>query len=505
MSWKCPECTYANDPSDDQCWACESARPKRRRQRNKQVSVARVTTSAVEVIVLDSDSEDEKHTKNASKKQVTKKQMRPQRNAQVAPPPKRRKSRHTVEPDTDWRLEVLGSQATFSPSETKPTEEASGLWSHSFAPKNASELCINKKRIQETKQWLQSALKGHQRLLFLTGPTGCGKSTLVTVLARDLGCNVSTVEYGRTPAGAADSSVSHMWHFEQALLRSVASWKSIYVVELFPPLQIAEIRSRFHILLHRLLRYRGAPVVFTICTCKSDLALWRDVDESVRLNSTVHTIELPALSDTAVRKTLTQMASTVTIPLASKSTIEQVSQASQFMRQGGPTRRRQLRKPSALATVECAVHCAKGDMRAAFNALQFGVDACANSDEHLTLFRTVGRVLHRKQDALQSALDSTTMSHARLMDWLFENWPSYVDPGEDDKQGFEFEDDDDESALRMDAAMTGTSQYAQLLSQCDFLLSNGGGLGSWHASTLDLSDAVRAGATMVLSTKTVPS
>lgn len=65
-------------------------------------------------------------------------------------------------------------------------------WSVKHQPLAVEQLAVAKKKVQEIKDWLQTQLNpslkstnGRSRLLLLTGPPGCGKSTAVQLLAKE--------------------------------------------------------------------------------------------------------------------------------------------------------------------------------------------------------------------------------------------------------------------------------------------------------------------------------
>ncbi|KAL4422561.1 hypothetical protein ABPG75_008758 [Micractinium tetrahymenae] len=70
------------------------------------------------------------------------------------------------------------------------------LWVEQHAPASEAELVVHKKKVAEVRQWLEEqraslGRPGVPRLLVVTGPPGCGKSTVLTTLARSLGFDVS--------------------------------------------------------------------------------------------------------------------------------------------------------------------------------------------------------------------------------------------------------------------------------------------------------------------------
>ena len=68
------------------------------------------------------------------------------------------------------------------------------LWVDKHAPRSVSELSVHRKKVEELQVWLRNAdaalqlgLSPSPRLLVLSGPTGSGKSTALSVVARAMG------------------------------------------------------------------------------------------------------------------------------------------------------------------------------------------------------------------------------------------------------------------------------------------------------------------------------
>lgn len=83
-------------------------------------------------------------------------------------------------------------------------------WPMKHAPRDSIGLAIHKKKVLEVSTWLSSVYEGRsrKRALVLKGPTGCGKTATLEVLAKEGGWDI--VEWGNPTGGAggADNSGS---------------------------------------------------------------------------------------------------------------------------------------------------------------------------------------------------------------------------------------------------------------------------------------------------------
>ncbi|KAL4424733.1 hypothetical protein ABPG77_000076 [Micractinium sp. CCAP 211/92] len=85
------------------------------------------------------------------------------------------------------------------------------LWVELYAPASEAELVVHKKKVAEVREWLEEQRSslgrpGVPRLLVVTGPPGCGKSTVLTTLAQGLGFDVSE---WRAPAPVQWEEANH--------------------------------------------------------------------------------------------------------------------------------------------------------------------------------------------------------------------------------------------------------------------------------------------------------
>ncbi|QPG73500.1 hypothetical protein FOA43_000811 [Brettanomyces nanus] len=61
------------------------------------------------------------------------------------------------------------------------------LWSEKYTPRSSSDLCINKQKIEQVQSQIEQMVneETHNRIVFLSGSSGCGKSTAAKILAEE--------------------------------------------------------------------------------------------------------------------------------------------------------------------------------------------------------------------------------------------------------------------------------------------------------------------------------
>ncbi len=68
----------------------------------------------------------------------------------------------------------------------KTRSEAGELWPQAYAPVTLAECAVHARKLADVQAWLRS----DSRLLLVTGPPGCAKSTSVRLACRDQGLQV---------------------------------------------------------------------------------------------------------------------------------------------------------------------------------------------------------------------------------------------------------------------------------------------------------------------------
>ncbi|KAJ1623005.1 Rad17 cell cycle checkpoint protein-domain-containing protein [Pavlovales sp. CCMP2436] len=90
-------------------------------------------------------------------------------------------------------------QSVRVPGYERPDTRATELWLDRFRPTSRTDLCVHAKKLDEIAAWLggvrgelELGLAPSKRVLILSGPTGCAKSSSLRVLAAEAGFEVLT-------------------------------------------------------------------------------------------------------------------------------------------------------------------------------------------------------------------------------------------------------------------------------------------------------------------------
>lgn len=114
-------------------------------------------------------------------------------------PSRRKSSAIGVRPALPSPLPPLSLAASAEPFFSS-SSSSQQLWVEKYRPGSVAEICMHKRKISQIRDWLESHLQDlgqpashpRPRALILTGPPGCGKSTVVQALADELDLPVHT-------------------------------------------------------------------------------------------------------------------------------------------------------------------------------------------------------------------------------------------------------------------------------------------------------------------------
>ncbi|KAI7533835.1 hypothetical protein KC331_g12866 [Hortaea werneckii] len=97
-------------------------------------------------------------------------------------------------------------------------------WTERFAPVDLSELAVHKRKVADVRQWLENTLHGRrQKVLVLKGAAGTGKTTTISLLARDMGLDISEWHNPAITEFSSENSQSTAAQFDDFVRRAGAS------------------------------------------------------------------------------------------------------------------------------------------------------------------------------------------------------------------------------------------------------------------------------------------
>eukprot|EP00049_Salpingoeca_infusionum_P007508 m.122288 g.122288 ORF g.122288 m.122288 type:complete len:576 (+) comp13727_c1_seq2:261-1988(+) len=301
-------------------------------------------------------------------------------------------------------------------------------------PAIVKDLAVHPKKVAEVRRWVEAAIdpekaKHQPRALLMVGPPGCGKTTTLQLICKELQCQivewVNPVSYSSIDLERGyETFDSQTSQFEAFLIRgsryrtlnflagSAAPTQSqqrhcarqILLVEDFPNyLTRRDADVMFHELLRSIQHSSGFPVVFMVtddALMKSSLFVHR-LFPSSQQNALYSKIKFNPIAPTLLSKAL--------------------SKAS---------------KHHGTRQVKSALDASAGDIRAALNSLSFTAPHSAHlqmsaRDGSLSVFHALGKVLSAKRHK-EGATDGLTpegivaashISSDRFSSFLFENFP----------------------------------------------------------------------------------
>ena len=95
-------------------------------------------------------------------------------------------------------------------------------WTDKYAPLNLGELAVHKRKVDEVRQWLNNVFCGRIRksVLILRGPAGAGKSTTVSLLAKEAGIQLQEWKSPSSSNYASEAFSSATAQFDEFLNRA---------------------------------------------------------------------------------------------------------------------------------------------------------------------------------------------------------------------------------------------------------------------------------------------
>lgn len=97
-------------------------------------------------------------------------------------------------------------------------------WNERYGPASLDELAVHKKKVADVRAWLSAVFSGKERkrLLLLKGPAGSGKTTTMSLLARDLGFHIHEWKNPTSSLPSSEGFVSATAQFEDFVGRTGA-------------------------------------------------------------------------------------------------------------------------------------------------------------------------------------------------------------------------------------------------------------------------------------------
>ncbi|KAF2278194.1 Rad17-domain-containing protein [Westerdykella ornata] len=97
-----------------------------------------------------------------------------------------------------------GPVNTSTPRSSSASQTDNRPWNEKFGPLSIEEIAVHKKKVGDVRTWISDVFDGRQRkrLLLLKGPAGSGKTTTLTLLAKELGV---TIHEWKNPPGSSHS------------------------------------------------------------------------------------------------------------------------------------------------------------------------------------------------------------------------------------------------------------------------------------------------------------
>jgi cell cycle checkpoint protein len=156
---------------------------------------------------------------------------RPAKPPTTLPVRKRANPGNTVDSDNAAKsrqkfLRTASGARSTPPSSQPPREDAIDRrpWNEKYGPTSLDELAVHKKKVADVRSWLEEVFsgRGRKRLLLLKGPAGSGKTTTISLLARELGIHVHEWRNPTSTVSTPEGFMSATAQFEEFVGRAGA-------------------------------------------------------------------------------------------------------------------------------------------------------------------------------------------------------------------------------------------------------------------------------------------
>jgi cell cycle checkpoint protein len=137
-------------------------------------------------------------------------------------------SDHAVKSRQKFLRTASGSRSTPPPPPAPPPSRESTAdrrpWTEKYGPISLEELAVHKKKVADVRTWLTDVLSGRsrKRLLLLKGPAGSGKTTTMSLLAKELGITMHEWKNPTSSISTPEGFMSATAQFEDFVGRAGA-------------------------------------------------------------------------------------------------------------------------------------------------------------------------------------------------------------------------------------------------------------------------------------------
>eukprot|EP00698_Gefionella_okellyi_P008673 TRINITY_DN2163_c0_g2_i1.p1 TRINITY_DN2163_c0_g2~~TRINITY_DN2163_c0_g2_i1.p1 ORF type:complete len:533 (+),score=97.07 TRINITY_DN2163_c0_g2_i1:75-1601(+) len=283
----------------------------------------------------------------------------------------------------------------------------SALWVEKYAPTAADALAVNPKKLDDLRACLRECTSSSAaRLMVLAGPTGCGKSTALRLIAKELNICITewlspvARQFGEVYVRELDYE-SRLDQFHSFMLRALRypsliddpASKRLILVEDIPLRHNKEKSAQFNQILVRAVRSGKFTIVLVVSGPDGGQFAVRELlPRELRESSATRVLNFQPIGVKMMKKVLEAILSA-----------EKLGNKMSF--------------------VQRVIDSSNGDIRSAINSLQYLVRAGKAStldanDEEMELLHAVGKVLHwgrgKRYEAKQKKREQTGRGRAVL-------------------------------------------------------------------------------------------